>query len=41
VLSAASKVPGIPRAHVCTLEIPGKSLDQVVPVGDLPRRQVL
>jgi hypothetical protein len=27
--------------HVCALEIAGESLDQVVPVGDLPRGQVL
>jgi hypothetical protein len=27
--------------HICTLEIVGEGLDQVVPVGDLPRRQVL
>jgi hypothetical protein len=26
---------------VCALEIAGEGLDQVVPVGDLPRRQVL
>jgi hypothetical protein len=41
LLSAASEVPGIPRAHVRALEIAGEGLDQVVPVGDLPRRQVL
>jgi hypothetical protein len=28
-------------AHVRALEIAGEGLDQVVPVGDLPRRQVL
>jgi DNA-directed RNA polymerase subunit H (RpoH/RPB5) len=27
--------------HVRALEIAGEGLDQVVPVGDLPRRQVL
>ena len=41
LLPAAPKVPGIPGAHVRALEIAGESLDQVVPVGDLPRRQVL
>jgi hypothetical protein len=41
LLSAASEVPGIPKAHVRALEIAGEGLDQVVPVGDLPRRQVL
>ena len=41
LLPAASKVPGIPGAHVCALEIAGEGLDQVVPARDLPRRQVL
>jgi hypothetical protein len=41
LLSAASEVPGVPRAHVRALEIAGEGLDQVVLVGDLPRRQVL
>src|SRR6187455_3548330 len=41
LLSAAPKVPGIPGAHVRALEVAGESLDQVIPVGDLPRRQVL
>jgi hypothetical protein len=41
LLPAASEVPGIPGAHVRALEIAGEGLDQVIPVGDLPRRQVL
>jgi hypothetical protein len=41
LLAAASEIPGVPWAHVCALEIVGEGLDQVVPVGDLPRRQVL
>jgi hypothetical protein len=41
LLSAASEVPGISGEHVRTLEIADECLDQVVPVGDLPRRQVL
>jgi hypothetical protein len=41
LLSATSEVPGVSRAYVRALEIVGESLDQVVPVGDLPRRQVL
>src|SRR6187455_1348704 len=41
LLPAASKVPGVPGAHVCALEIASEGLDQVVPVGNLPRRQVL
>jgi hypothetical protein len=40
-VSAASEVPGVSRAHVHALEIAGEGLDQVVPVGDLPQRQVL
>jgi hypothetical protein len=40
LLAAASKVPRVSRAHVRALEIAGEGLDQVVPVGDLPRRQV-
>jgi hypothetical protein len=41
MLAAASEILGVPRAHVCALEVAGEGLDQVVPVGDLPRRQVL
>ena len=41
LLSAASEVPGIPGAHVRALEIAGEGLDQIIPVGDLPRKQVL
>jgi hypothetical protein len=41
LLVAASKIPGVPRAHVRALEVAGEGLDQVVPVGDLPRRQML
>jgi hypothetical protein len=41
LLAAASEIPEVPRAHVRALEVVGEGLDQVVPVGDLPRRQVL
>jgi hypothetical protein len=41
LLAAASEIPGVPRAHVRALEVAGEGLDQVVPVGDLPRRQML
>jgi hypothetical protein len=41
LLAAASEIPGVSRAHVCALEVAGEGLNQVVPVGDLPRRQVL
>jgi hypothetical protein len=41
LLAAASEIPGVPRAHVRALEVADEGLDQVVPVGDLPRRQML
>jgi hypothetical protein len=41
LLVVASEIPGVPRAHVRALEVAGEGLDQVVPVGDLPRRQML
>jgi hypothetical protein len=41
LLAAASEIPGVPRAHVRALEVSSKDLDQVVPVGDLRRRQML
>jgi hypothetical protein len=37
LLVSASEIPGVPRAHVRALEVAGEGLDQVVPVGDLPR----
>jgi hypothetical protein len=41
LLAAASEIPGVPRAHVCALEVAGEGFDQVVLVGDLRRRQML
>jgi hypothetical protein len=41
LLVAASKIPGVPRAHVCALEIFSEGFDQAVPVGDLRGRQML
>jgi hypothetical protein len=41
LLAAASEIPGVPRAHVCALEVAGESFDQVIPVEDLRRRQML
>jgi hypothetical protein len=41
LLAAAPEILGVPGAHVCALEVSGEGLDQVVPVGDLPRRQML
>jgi hypothetical protein len=41
LLAAASEILGVPWAHVRALEVAGEGLDQVVPVGDLPQRQVL
>jgi hypothetical protein len=35
------EIPGVPRAHVCALEVAGEGFDQVILVGDLRRRQVL
>jgi hypothetical protein len=32
---------GVPRVHVCALEVAGEGFEQVVPVGDLRRRQML
>jgi hypothetical protein len=41
LLAAASEIPGVPRAHVCALEVSSEGLDQVVSVGDLRKRQML
>jgi hypothetical protein len=41
LLAAASNIPGVPRAHVRALEVSSEGFDQVVPVGDLRRRQML
>jgi hypothetical protein len=41
LLAAASEIPGVPRAHVRALEVSSEGLDQVVPVGDLRRKQML
>jgi hypothetical protein len=41
LLAAASEIPRVPRAHVCALEVSSEGFDQVVPVGDLRRRQML
>jgi hypothetical protein len=41
LLAAALEIPGVPRAHVRALEVSNEGFDQVVPVGDLRRRQML
>jgi hypothetical protein len=41
LLAAASEIPRVPRAHVRALEVSSEGFDQVVPVGDLRRRQML
>ena len=41
LLTTPSKNPGVPRAHVCALEVAHEDLDQVGPVMDLVREQVL
>jgi hypothetical protein len=41
LLAAASEIPGVPRAHVRALEVSSEGFDQIVPVGNLRRRQML
>jgi hypothetical protein len=41
LLASASEILGVPRAHVCALEVSSEGFDQIVPVGDLRRRQML
>jgi hypothetical protein len=38
LLGAHPQVPGVPRAHVCALEVHHERANQVVPVVDLTRR---
>jgi hypothetical protein len=40
-LGAGAQVPGIPRAHVCALEVAHERVDQIILVMDLAGRQVL
>jgi hypothetical protein len=40
-LAAASKISGVPKVHVRALEVSSEGFDQIVPVGDLRRRQML
>jgi hypothetical protein len=35
LLGARAQVPGVPKAHVCALEVSHKRADQIVPVVDL------
>jgi len=41
LLPAAPEVSGVPRAHVCALEVPDKDPNQVGPVVDHALREVL
>ena len=41
LLATALKIPGIPRAHVCALEVPDEDPNQVAPVVDLRGREML
>jgi len=41
LLPAAPEVPGVPRAHICALEVPNEDLDQVGLVVDHALREVL
>ena len=40
-LATTLEVLGVPRAHVCALEIPDEDPNQVAPVVDLRGRKVL
>ena len=40
LLAIALKILGIPRAHVCALEVPDEDPYQVAPVMDLRGREV-
>ena len=40
LLATTLEVLGVPRAHVCALEIPDEDLYQVTPVVDLQGREV-
>ena len=41
LLPAAPEVLGVPRAHVCALEVPDEDPDQVGPVMDHALKEVL
>jgi hypothetical protein len=41
LLAAVSEIPRVPRAHVRALEVSSEGFDQIVPVRDLRRRQML
>jgi len=41
LLPATPEVPGVPRAHICALEVPDEDLDQVGPVVDHALREML
>jgi len=41
LLTAPFEVPGVPKAHVSALEVAHEDLDQVGPVVDMVRGQVL
>ena len=40
LLLTPSEIPGVPREHVCALEVTHEGPDQVVPVVDLIRGKV-
>jgi hypothetical protein len=41
LLGACAQVPGVPRAHIRSLEVPHEGADEIVPVVDLAGRQML
>jgi hypothetical protein len=41
LLAAPSEIPRVPRAHVRALEVSNEGFDQIIPVGDMRRGQML
>ena len=41
LLTTPSEIPGVPRVHICALDVSHESLDQVGPVVDLVGRKML
>jgi len=41
LLPVAPEVPGVPRVHICALEVPDEDLDHVGPVVDHALREML
>jgi hypothetical protein len=41
LLATASEIPRVPRAHVRALEVSNEGFDQVIPIRNMRRRQML